>query len=228
MPDVSNDNSQPKSAPKKITHPGVLAGWMVLGVLVIVIIGGLVFFLYDHSGSSGKVDVQAIRRLFAPRQNNSSPVQKSSVTSSTLPLVSNPLTRGPQSLPQRPSASTTPTYSTYTNQGLGFEMQISSAWQFTEAGDGHTVVFTNAQGQNISVQSYPVTNQTLATIQTQLQGSPSVQNLRTTTFQGQSALVFDNVLNRTQGLAVIYHNRLFYIMAPSLTQPPVSSFGFLE
>ncbi|HYV33856.1 MAG TPA: hypothetical protein VE973_03330, partial [Candidatus Limnocylindria bacterium] len=206
--------------------------FVLAGVVAALAVGGAALLLHNSANavvSTGLVNADVVRQNFVVNNIATSSPQ---VLGETTPTPYVPIsTRGPEvAEPVSPPHATTNTTqpisqpTIYTNPSLGFQTKISELWQANPEGK-NMVVFTNAQYVDISVQSYTITNETLDTIKTQLQGSPSVSNIKNTTFKGQPALSFTSSHN--QGIAVIYNGRLFYIMGFNLDQEPVTNFLFL-
>jgi EmrB/QacA subfamily drug resistance transporter len=203
------------------------------GVLTILGIAGTILLLRHSSGkviTTGLVDVAAIRSTFAPQANNSPQVYgaQTVIPSSTSKPENVILPRGQQSQQNTNTQvfSEVAQGKIYSNSALGFQIVIGNEWQATE--QGNTIVFTNAQGQTVSVQSYDASGEDISLVQKQLEGSPNVSNIQSITFLGQSALTFQNNSSSVQGLAVIHNNKVYYIMAQNLNQPPVTTFSFLQ
>jgi EmrB/QacA subfamily drug resistance transporter len=202
---------------------------LILGVLAIV---ATVLFLNHTSKAiitTGKVDVEAIRNNFPLPVNQQKPAVLGIQTPTATPSSVNnePIfPRGPEVATTAPASKPVATLSTYKNTSLGFQMQISSLWQATESSDGHTIIFQNVQGQNISVQSYDAAGEDLNTVQTQLSGSPSVRGIAQTTFHGEPALSFQTT-SGVQGITIIHGGKLFYIIGPNLNQEPVTTLFFI-
>ena len=181
-------------------------------------------------------DIEAIRNSFAPPAGQNSAqvlgiITPTSTADSVAPAPISP--RGPEvahatipATPSAPAPTPEPEYSTYTSQSVGFQMRISSLWQATESSDGRTVVFQNAQGQNITVQSYASSGETLSTVEAQLRGSPSVSNVTQTTFKGEPVLSFQTN-GGNQGISVIHGDKVFYIIGQNLNQEPATTLVFL-
>lgn len=196
-------------------------------VLIAVAIAGAAWLLHQSSKqtiSTGATEsVADIQNTFKPTVPTSTP--QTTVTPPPPPSKSTPpkkVTKKPAPPKPQVAGATTPTVQTYKNLQLGFEVQLSPTWQAQEQ-NGH-VVFVSQSGQQTSVQMYPYASD-LGTIQTQLQGSPSVRSVNQSTFLGESALRFTTTSGQ-QGLAVIHTGKLYYIMG-QLSSGPLASFKFL-
>ncbi len=217
----------------------------VLAMLLAVI--GTVFWLNHNANKIVSTDLtssDAIRQIFAPILNQSpsgsfglgqtpTPTdQQTGLMTEPSPtpteIIINAPTLVATSTNINPTSTPTPTPEpeAYENQALGFSMDIPYGWQSNVGNDGHTVIFTNANNQSVSIQSYELTNETLETIKEQLSGSSSVSNLKQTSYLNEPALSFKVINGNQAGIAVIHNNKIYYIIAPSLITPPVSSFKF--
>ncbi len=212
--------------------PSTVAKVVIFIVIILVIIALGVIGWFVRKNYSAKVssvtqdDINTIRNNFNhPSINTASTTPASSpVTQFIMPRGSETLE---QKLPPKPPLPTLPTILTpvtYTNPTLGFSIQINQTWQAQDNGDNQSVTFTNAQGQNISVQVYMAVGESLSDVENQLSGSSSVSNLIHTNFLGEPALQFN--MSKGSGLAIIHNAKLYYIMAPNLNQEPVTTFKF--
>ena len=203
---------------------------LVVAIILAVTGGILVLRRKKLTMSTGQVNIENLRKAFTPALSNH-PTQSSgqigNATSTDVAVISPYALSTANILPQSRS-TTTPLApppappKIYKNIVLGFQVEINDVWQANEQGD--TVVFTNASGQNISIQTFNAIGEDLDVIQTQLQGSPSVRNITRTIFKREPALNF--LTAKGQGIAVIHQNRIFYIMASDLSTEPISSFVF--
>lgn len=200
------------------------AGVLVLVFLIVAAVSGLIFWLTQNPSkttTTNQDSSESIRQVFTP-----TPAPSGVFAGLPSPTPTQVLPTSTPTPSQTPTPTPTPTPTLYENSTLAFSMELPNDWQYTVGNDGHTIIFTRASGETVSVQQYNVTNETLDTIKQQLSGSSSVNNIKQTTFLNEPALSFRVISNNQSGLAVIHNNKIYYIIAPSLTTPPVSSFEF--
>jgi EmrB/QacA subfamily drug resistance transporter len=202
------------------------------GVLVIASISGAMWFVHHTSlqtiTTGATQSLADIQNAFQPPQQNQNtlpPATSSPTTTIPAPATTTPPAtpleiRGPSTQNQLP----TTTIQTYTNQTLGFEVQLTSDWQ-AQQHSGNEVVLVNQTGQQASIQIYPGAPTDLSGVQAQLQGSPSVKTITQTSFQGEPALGFTTT-SQEQGIAIIHQGKLYYIMG-ALSSAPFNSFRFI-
>lgn len=227
---VINIEKPLKKADNLLKRWGVLAGlFLVLMVTFIVII--VVAFKNRTNKSANTnliIDAESVRNAFRADLENQILISQPKSASTTNNVVVFTSPRGGSINSSSTSLSSSgivkdiiPTV--YSNSNLGFSMVISNFWQATESNDGHTIIFTNAKGDNISVQSYDMPEGGLALVESQLSGSDSVRNLTKSTFKGETALEFRTTTG-LQAVAVIHGNKLYYIMGSVINAEPISSF----
>ncbi len=115
----------------------------------------------------------------------------------------------------------------YSNSALGFSVSLNTQQWQAEQATANQVVITSRGGTSIHIEAYENFNDTLQTVEQQLQGSSSAINVHTTSFEGQPALQFQTS-DGEQGVAVVYNNTLYYIIAPNLNSEPIATFRFLQ
>lgn len=239
MQDTKNIDPEVASTEKPLKKAGNLFNkWGALAVLFLALmVIFIVLIVVAFRSRTNKtvntdltIDPEIVRNAFRADIENPILPSNSNNASSTNSVVVFTSPRG-GSLNSTSTATTTsgtgqdvvPTV--YTNSSLGFSMSITNLWQATEANDGHTIIFTNAKGENISVQVYSSPDGGLAVVESQLSGSDSVRNLTKSTFQGEPALEFLTTTG-LQAVAVIHGNKLYYIMGSVISAEPISSFKF--
>ncbi len=206
---------------------------IVIAIVLLVIDIAMLVFLLKQSANKAVAtglmpNAEQIRADFRPDAPIVIPPVNTDVsTSSTSTIVYFSSPRGGIINTTTPNAESVqilePTI--YSNVNLGFSMVISNLWQATESNDGHTIIFTNAKGENISVQVYSAPSEGLSLVESQLSGSDSVRNLTKSTFQGDPALEFRTTTG-LQAVAVIHGNKLYYIMGSTISGEPISTFKF--
>lgn len=97
----------------------------------------------------------------------------------------------------------------YSNDQLKFAATLPPGTKVTETSDG--IIFRSSTGQNYFVVSTAVLGkETLQTLQTQLQNSPTVKNISQTTIDGLPALKFQSADN--SGIMLIKGNTIYYLI----------------
>lgn len=223
MDEHNNENKVASSLPKVLAFI-----FMVILVLVgawLLIYKTNVFKLSQNQNSEQASD---IREIFTVDGNNSiaTPTSIASVTPSGQNPTPTPATQTTPSPSVTPSPTPTPENQIYTNDSLGFSIELPYTLQAVDSGDGKTIGIVGSSGSVGNIQVYAQSNETLELIKTQLEGSSSTSNVRMTTFLGQSALSFRTNNSNQQGIALIYNQKIYYVMAQSFTEPPFSSFKF--
>lgn len=207
-PPDSHTPTLPAPAPAlKRSYTGV---FIVVLVLIIVLV--IILIVRHNRNKNANTDnntqsVAQIQQIFQPP-----PV----VTSQPSGEVS-----GAQTGTSTPKATTLPQL--YTNQELGFQLEVGADWQ-VKPFSSNEVVISSQTGDHYSIQVYNNAPD-LPTIQTQLQGSPSVKKVSDTIFLNQPALSFTTTSDQP-GVAVINSGKLYYIMG-DLNSTPLNSFKFL-
>jgi cytoskeletal protein RodZ len=206
--------------------------WVIVGFIALLILSaGLIFLLVKKYKTQTTVNIEKVEdirnKFVLPSTTNNSDLSSDIVATPTP-------TTGESNLPIKPlvtptpklTPTPTPEATVYENINLGFSIAVPYNWQSTVGSDGHTVVFTNSENENFSIQSYALTNETLELIKEQLLGSSSVTGVKNTTFLNQPALAFKTIQDNKFGIATIYNNKIYYIIAKSFNTPPVDSFEF--
>ncbi len=186
---------------------------MTIVVFVIIIIAGGIILIVRHDHKTASTpsgpSVAQIQQIFQP-------------PASTIP---NPLVVTSTSSPYISSApTTTPQSQLYTNPALGFQIDLPLSWQ-AKPFSASEIILADQNGPQLTIQAISNAQTSLNTVKTQLQGSPTVRDITSITFQNQPALSFMTTSGQ-QGLAVIYNNFLYYIIG-NLKAAPLQAFRFL-
>jgi hypothetical protein len=179
---------------------------------VIIIIADGIVLIARHKKTTPNnpgLSVSQIRQIFQPP-----------AATTTHPLI--PLVVTSTSTPS--TLSSAAQNQVYTNAVLGFQIQLPASWQAKPFSNSE-IILADQTGPELTIEAISNPQTGLTTIKTQLRGSPTVRNLTNITFQNQPALSF-NTTSGQQGLAVIYNNRLYYIIG-HLKTAPLAGFRFL-
>ncbi len=231
---------------------------ILIAVLLLLVLGGIGFFIYDKNKDPKKVpsreygilnpnpnDGSNNVREGKPSEDKAAPTEpvktqepRGRVLGEESPKPAKPVvTPTPTTLPARSAApqprtvTTVSTTNTYQVAGANLEMTVPKDWTLKfEEGSGNIIAFYNASGGSVGhIEVLIDVQQSFDSLSNEIRSNPNITGVQQITFKGQPALSFnDQRFGGGTVIALVYGNNVYYFRGSFANQTYYQQVRFIN